>query len=57
MISDHITVKIYMEKNESQNLGGPGTPAPPPKWRPWHEGTILIFDPVWFGCGSLEAAP
>ena len=29
MISGHITVKIYMKKNESQNLGGSETPAAP----------------------------
>ena len=44
----------------------PGWEINPPHLTRWstlhlvwteHEGTILFFGPVWFGCGNLEAAP
>ena len=57
MISGHITVKIYMKKWIAKPWGFRDPSLPPPKWRPWQEGTILLFGPVWFGCGSPEAAP
>ena len=58
MISGHITVKMYMKKMNRKTLGSRDPQPPtPPKWRPWHEGTILLFGAVWFGCESLEAAP